>query len=619
MSRLNALALIYDIRGFTAASRRLGAADLGAYAAGAHRTILDLFAACPPTFVKNLGDGHLLLWEVPGELDPDLVAQVVDGAQRARTAFVAWVAGQRAAGAPLPTRVGVGVAYGEVHRSDDYYGQAINRASRLQDVARPEGVALDRAVYAAAAAQRADLEHVFRRLKVRLRGFGSTWVWAARPFSLARLLRRAGRWAALALLPVAWVLLCDAGVGLPGAQALRDALDERGLFLFRPAPTPEAVAAHAPAWRTRLVAGLHGLALPGGFLRNSFAADAAGDEADVWSTLQAAAALLRAPELRAAHLPMVRRALEAPFAPGRVIEADGTVFGWLAHSHTPYTEAEPALWTVIALALALGREGVIPPAQRPRGLAHLALAQRAADTYRPLDTGGWNIFPRQKDPARHSPYSTALGLLALLELRAAGLPWGASEAERDRRLAQTARFLAERFETQGDARGWRRTNDRSDKISIGLTLQILAELLRAEDEAGVALPPALRAAVPGLLVRMDGASLADAYDMGEFTVEFVGHDGRADGRTEGINFLWHPWALEAAWRWLGAAARHGARPLDVVRVRRALARWAVTDAPAAVADALTGYCFVASETLYGWSALRPPGPPPPVADGPPGD
>src|SRR5690606_15936701 len=130
-------------RGFTAASRRVGTADLGTYASAAHRVVLDCFAERPPTFVKNLGDGHLLIWEVADPLDPALASAVVAAAGRARTAFAAWATGQRAAGANLPTRVGIGVAFGEVHRSDDYYGRTINVASRLQHLARPEGLALD--------------------------------------------------------------------------------------------------------------------------------------------------------------------------------------------------------------------------------------------------------------------------------------------------------------------------------------------------------------------------------------------------------------------------------------------------------------------------------------------
>jgi len=605
VSSLRALALLYDIRGFTAASKRLGTADLGAYATGAHRLVLDLFAARPAAFVKNLGDGHLLLWPVEGDLPPDLAAFVVERACAVGPAFRAWVDRQRESGVSLPSRVGVGAAFGEVSRSDDYYGRAINLASRLQHLARPEGVALSEEVHAAALPRVPGLAGRFRRAKERLKGLGRVPVRLARPFSLGRLLRRLGLWVGVWAVPLAYLLLCDAGVGLPGSARVRDALDEREFFLLRPAPSPEACAHALPPQRRRLVGMLLDLRMENGLFRNAFGG-AASETTDVWSTMQAAAALLRAPELGVEDAARLRPTLEAPFRDGRYIERDGVAYGWLAHAETPFTEAEPALWTVAALALAYRRAGLLDEGGRRRLLEHLAMAQRAALTYRPLETGGWNIFPRQKDPARHSPYSTALALLALLELKAAGLGWLGDEARREEMLRATANFLIERFEPGPGpgTPGWRRTNDRNDKISAGLTMQILAELLRAEVEAGVDLPAPLLAAVPGLLGRLEDASLSDAYDMGEFTVAFTNHDGLEDGRTEGINFLWHPWAIECAARWLERAARLGAPTIERVRVRRALARWTIEDGQRAVEAASDGYCFVASETLYGYSALE---------------
>ncbi|MGE0190873.1 MAG: hypothetical protein AB7T63_02420 [Planctomycetota bacterium] len=603
MSSLSALTLIYDIRGFTAASRRVGAHDLGTYATAAHRIVLDCFADRPPTFVKNLGDGHLLIWEVHGELDPALAEAVVAAAGRARTAFAAWATRQREAGADLPTRVGIGVAFGEVHRSDDYYGRAINVASRLQHLARPEGLALDASVHAAVRRQENELEAAFTKMKAKLKGLGSTWVFVQRPFSWARLFGRVGRVAAVVALPLGWVALADAGIALPGGAAIRDAIDERDWSVLRPAPTVEEIQAAVPALRTRLCEALLGLATEDGLLRNAFDAPDA-DTSDVWSSCQALTALFRAPELGSAHAERLRAALEVPFADRHFIEVDGTAFGWLAHAGMAYTEIEPALWTVSALALALARPGFLEGAARERALAHLDRAQRAADLYRPMDTGGWNIFPQQDDLLRHSPYSTTMAVLALLELRAAGLGWHGADAERDRLLGQSVRFLARHFETDRQPPGWRRTNDPSDKISAGLSMQILALLLRAEREAGLALSDAIEAAIPDLLLRLEDASLEDAYDMGEFAVSFTNHEGRKDSRTEGINFLWHPWAVETAWRWLERAEAKGASRRDQVRVRRALGRWILERGDEAVRAATTGYCFVASETLYGLSAVR---------------
>jgi len=83
--------VIYDIRGFTAASRRLRTASLGEFATGAHRAVLEAFRDPPPGFAKNLGDGHLLVWEAP---TPEAVRSVVASARRVSPAYAAYVASE---------------------------------------------------------------------------------------------------------------------------------------------------------------------------------------------------------------------------------------------------------------------------------------------------------------------------------------------------------------------------------------------------------------------------------------------------------------------------------------------------------------------------------------------
>jgi hypothetical protein len=72
-----------------------------------------------------------------------------------------------------------------------------------------------------------------------------------------------------------------------------------------------------------------------------------------------------------------------------------------------------------------------------------------------------------------------------------------------------------------------------------------------------------------------------------------------------VNFLWHPWAIEAGWRWLDRANRlGGADPADVQRARRTLGHLVVDLADDAFKEATSGYTFVASETLYGLSSIK---------------
>jgi class 3 adenylate cyclase len=605
MSSRSALVLIYDIRGFTAASRRMRTADLGTFMTGAHRTILDLFASVPPTFVKNLGDGHLLLWESESTTpDPELVAKVVVGANLARTAFTAFVAGSDATGGHLPKAVGVGVAFGEVSRQDDYYGVALNLAARLQNLARPEGLALDRNVFETASARDATVRQAFTKSRVRLKGLGATTVWVQRPFSWARLLGRAARVAAILLVPIAYVLLADAGLGLPGGKAIRSWFDAREASFFRRPGLDEEVRAGAEDLRRGFAGTLLAVRAAPGWIRSDLRAKEDGS-LDVWSSSQAIAALFGTPHLDAQDLRPFLAGLEATFAPDILLEKDGKTLGWPAHPGYPYVEIEPALWTVAAVARALGRPGLVAAADRERFLGLLAKAQAIADRHYKTEDGGWNIFPNQVDPAVHSPYSTALALLALLDVRAGGLPWSGSTERRDALLAATVARVVSTF-VEDRVSGWRRTHDRIDVISPGLTLQSYALLLRAEAEAGIPVPPKILDAATVHLASLEGASMEQPPDAGEFSHFVTGDDGKKMTQGESINFLWHPWAIDAASRWLARAERHPVVASDRYRIRRVLGHLVLGLGDDAVLQSKDTWTFVSSESLIGLSAVPPP-------------
>jgi class 3 adenylate cyclase len=605
-----AIVLIYDIRGFTAASKRLKTADLGAFATGAHRAILDLFAAHPPTFVKNLGDGHLLLWETGERPDPELLASVVEGARKARAAFGAFVAGQEAAGAALPKHVGLGVAFGEVSKSDDYYGVALNLAARLQNLARPEGMAVDRTVFEEVARRDEAFRTEFKRARVRLKGLGHTVVWVKRPFSWSRLARAAGPYAAVATLLLGYVALSSAGLRLPGAFRIQRWLDAHGMSLFRPARGEPQIRAAAMRARRELSDALLRARTKDGWFLSDFTDAALPEpkqkEPDVWAHSQAICALLKDPDLPPDVARSLLDGLDHAFRPGAFLEdAKGVPYGWAAHPGLKYTEAEPALWTVAALAVALGRPGLVPEERRPAMTAHLVAAQRAADLYRPAPKGGawdggWNMFPNQDDLERHAPYTTALALLALLETNAAGLPWAGSVPARDQALRATAGWLVRKFGTYQGFTGWQRTPDPADPVSVGLSFQIDSELLRAETEAGVPVPAEI---VEALVRRLSEHAGEVPYDAGENEVSFTTHEGRSDRRNESINFLVDPWAIEAAQRWLVRADAKGADPADRVAVRRTLGRLVVDQEHDHVVEATSGWIFIASETLYALSSI----------------
>jgi class 3 adenylate cyclase len=604
MAKVSAIILIYDIRGFTAASKKLATGDLGKFATAAHRAILELFAPQPPTFVKNLGDGHLLIWETDEQPDPKLVEFIVATANRSRAVFPAFVAGHLQepgnTGQKLPTQVGIGVVVGEVSKSDDYYGTAVNLAARLQNMSRPEGLAMDQKTFTMAGKREELIKRGFRKARVGLKGLGTTTVWVDRPFSWARLGRSLVPYAIAILAPFIYILLADAILGLPGGDVIRNFLDRHEVFLLRKPHLDAEIRAVADSDRREIAKVLlaaridHGLIAPN--LRDSKAMGS-----DMWGTSQAVTGLLKAPHLDLATRRQLLDVFDYAFTPEMYIEG----YGWLAHADVNFTEAEPTLWTIAALACALGTPGLIEGDRRATFDQHLTKAQSAAMRYRPRETGAWNIFPNQKNLDYYSPYSTTLALLALLEVRAAGLPWQGSVEKRDSLLASTAQFLIGQFEEKEGLRGWRRTAQRGDPISEGLTFQIYAELLRAEVEAGIALPQPILEEIPGHLARLHGRTKDASYDMGEYSVKYTSHEQppREASGIEGINFLWHPWAIEAAMRWLQRSAKHPVPNDQIVRVRRALG-WLVVDMSDDKRKAATeGMSFVAGETLYGLSTI----------------
>jgi hypothetical protein len=426
-----------------------------------------------------------------------------------------------------------------------------------------------------------------------------------RPFSWARVLGKALRVAAVLAIPLAYAALADARVAVPGGDALRRFLDGREWSMFRPVRGDAEVRAAAEGHRRTLFAALVDARSPEGWVLGSFK-DRTQAVVDVWSSSQGFCALFRSPEATNESLRALLPGFATTFRDDVLVTVGGVPWGWPAHSGFAYTEAEPTLWTVAATAAALGRPGLVPASERAEWTRRLEVAQRAADLYRPLEDGGWNMFPRQKDEAHHNPYSTTLALLALLETHAAGLGWEGDVAKRDALLKSTATWIGKRFTEHGGRRGWRGTPDESDPVSLGLTLQVVSELLRAEAQAGIAVPAPVLAEVPRLLEGLEGLSIQDPYDAGESSVEFTTHKGVVDSRNESINFLWHPWAIEAACRWLARAREPGADPGDGVRVRRALGHLVVDVGDEAVAASRAGFVFIASETLYGLEAVPVP-------------
>ncbi|HEX5704616.1 MAG TPA: toll/interleukin-1 receptor domain-containing protein [Pyrinomonadaceae bacterium] len=410
---------------------------------------------------------------------------------------------------------------------------------------------------------------------------------------------------ALFLMAIGYVAVADAGLNLPASARIRRALDRNEASVLRPTRSNAEIRQGASTMRYELAQALkRGQTAKGGI--PSSLNPAAKPSFEYWSNGQALTAVFATPELSDADARQVLKGFEEHFEAGSTIEGrDGRKYGWIAHPREKRTQAEPAIWTVAALATALGRPGLLTGQDRERALRRLAYAQESLRIYRPLENGGWNMFPNQEEPALNNVYTTTLALLALLETRKANLPWEGSVEKRDQLLKATAQWLADEYDDKASPAGWHAKSETHTAAIDGLTLQIYGELLRAEAEAGFVLPARIANQIPEYLAKCVERDLNFPSDSGEFAAIFTDHLGQTYMAREALGFLWYPWAMNSAQLWLLRAEKLGAPKEDQVRVRRALGHLVNGLGNDAVSKYKSEWTFQAAETLYGLSAIPP--------------
>jgi hypothetical protein len=422
-----------------------------------------------------------------------------------------------------------------------------------------------------------------------------------------RLRRAAAIAASLVLLVFVYVAMADKGFALPGGEMVRTFFDRHDASVLRPAREMPEIRRAAATLRRQLFDALVAGRTTEGDLRWIKATLKQGAKLNVetWSHSQSLFAMFRIPEATNDELRALLPYLEMPFAPGVAVERDGVKYGWTSHQGDTDTLAEPALWTTAALAAALARPGLLDAAERERLLAHLAYTQEVLKLYRPRDNGGWNMFPRQKDPEEANPYTTTLALLTLLELRHAGLPWEGSTSRRDELLERTAQWLIDDYDETTTPPGWHGTGEGAYETFDGLTLQIYSLLLRTQEETGFQVPPVILANIPRHLTQVNARDFSFPIGRAEFSAIYIDHDKREYTGKEGVGFLWHPWAIDCAERWLRWAEQNNAAPEVRVRVRRALGYMIVDLGQESVRRATAEWTFIPAETLYGLTAVKP--------------
>jgi hypothetical protein len=411
--------------------------------------------------------------------------------------------------------------------------------------------------------------------------------------------------AVLLLVSTAYMAVADAGLNVPAGKGIRTFLDRHDKSLMRRAHSNAEIRSAAASHRRELTTALEHGQTSHGWIAATLKPGTAEPNVEYWSNAQALSALFTTVELPDGEARQLLAGLDVAFEPNATVEgSDGRKYGWIAHPKEMRTQAEPALWTAVALANALGRPGLLTGEARERALKNFAYTQEILKTYRPDNENGWNMFANQEDPQLHNVYTTALALLALLEARKANLTWDGSLETRDQLLLNAARWLAGRYDAESPEPGWRHAaSETSENTVDGLTLQIYGELLRAEVEAGFVIPPKILEQMPDYLAKCGERNLSFPNDSGEFAALFTDHRGQHYMAREALGFMWYPWAINAAQLWLMHAERAGEPMEEQVNVRRALGHLVVDHGAEAIQKFKSEWTFQAAETLYGLSAI----------------
>jgi hypothetical protein len=416
------------------------------------------------------------------------------------------------------------------------------------------------------------------------------------------------------LMIAAYVALSDVGLKLPGGNLVRLYLDRHDTSVFRPVSSLVELKNIAKKMRQELSVEISSRRTSEAWIHwkklapNEFKPGAIRRAmmTDAWTQSQALASIFSMPDLNQHELGKWLDSLELLFGKNMIKESEGVKYGWVAHpeAEDSVTIVDPALWTASALALALGRSGVIVGDAREQFEDHLFNTQEVLRSYRPTDfVGGWNKFPLQKD-AKGNAYISQLALRALMDTKLAGLGWEKSEKQRDKLIDMTATWLVKRFDPQ--LPGWQRDSN-PDQVSSNLTLLICGAILRAEAEVGLRIPEEITNHIAQTLEKYF-TGLGGSDEKESFIADpFLNYNGHNDFQpaAEIMTFLWYPWAIDCSVRWLNRQQKLHASPEDLILTRRGLSQLLIALGDENIAKAHTESTYIAAELLYGLSAFNP--------------
>jgi hypothetical protein len=254
---------------------------------------------------------------------------------------------------------------------------------------------------------------------------------------------------------------------------------------------------------------------------------------------------------------------------------------------------------ILALRQALSRKDEEIEAVRAKFAEHLQMVQQIAESYYPLDDGGWNTAIEEK-PETHSLYSSALALHALLELDSAALCWRADCERLAIMIQDVAKRFIRTFVNEKQLVGWQGAMDNSSAPDLDVCLMVYGALARAP----VSIPDNIRIAALRQLSDLRLRSYAPAYHDIRHSVTFINDRGKWESRSVPTRVFWYPWAIEALLNWL-RYAHHQKFPPEIQRaLERSLSHVLTSESEDMMSDMRQAALFAVAETYYGIGGVR---------------
>jgi hypothetical protein len=397
-----------------------------------------------------------------------------------------------------------------------------------------------------------------------------------------------------------YVVACDLGLRVPGGAAARLMLDEYGLSLLRPLPAIDEIRQKAQELRSALCPVLERRQTAFGRVHSDYDLSLGTDS---WATSQTVAAMLGCDECCStdAQIKWAALSLQAAFEPQAMsVDKKGNDIGWIRNEYLNTPMAEPALWTEVAISKAFANPRFLELVDVQVVREWFSRTEAIVRRFRSQNGVALNSFPHQKDLGQWALYPTVMELLARLEARSSGVLPKSNDG--DAEIVARAGWVSKQFNAQ--MLGWPASPGfESGPVIDGLTLQTCNALLWAEQEVGFAIPDDILAAIPLLLLKVQERPYGYPCDQVRYSAAYQRLDGSQTTANEDIVFLWYPWAVQVACRWLQRAAeRPKQRGRDMVIAHRALAHLIVDMAGEITKTSTQTYTYEVAETVYGLSA-----------------